>query len=221
MDVRVAHSDFNSYQKRQFVKQVIYNGLVSKGTLFEKILYYLFYVMMTTRLFSTLFLFVGITSLLFVSSARVFSQTNRELKVDVISVQARTPYLNPHLAIHIDTKVKFRLTNTTNMQLKLYGSKIEGVLYPIRYLLEFDKQSNQYRYPERNNKPLKWSKVSEIYKDSEVIKPGESFEFESDYASQTSCGKYFKVTVTIGLGKSQKVKEVRSGEFSIGECKNQ
>lgn len=174
---------------------------------------------MTTRICTILLSAAISVSFVLINAEKVFSQTVSNIKVDVVSVEPRTPFLNEHLSIYIDTRVNFKLVNTTNERLKLYGSDIDGVLQPVKYLLEFDKQSNEYLYPTRDNKPLDWEKVSLTYKKNRTLEPGESIEFVMEYASQTECGKHFKIAVYSKFGKSKEVKEIRSDDFFIGECK--
>jgi len=156
-------------------------------------------------------------SFLFLFAEISLGQTT--LQVSVISIEETKPFPITHLHKTADRKVLFRFFNATNKPIKIFGSEVNQDLQPIRYLLRFDKNSNDWSYPTPSGKPVKWKNVSAIYKRFRVLQPGKFLDFSAFFSSIDDCGQKFKVTIQMGVYESKKTVEVRSEEFTIGECK--
>ncbi len=140
------------------------------------------------------------------------------LSIKVLKKESIKPKQVPHLFKIDDIAVKFILSNNTRQDVKIYGSMINGRLDPVRYLLSYSKEAQDWEYPNPANGPIPWKDVSVTYKHAKTIRPGDTLEFSRTFASQTDCATRFKITVQVSIGKSSKTREIRSQEFVIGLC---
>ena len=123
-----------------------------------------------------------------------------------------------HLSKYADRKVTFKLLNTSQKDIMIFGRNIEEGFNPTRYLLRLNKGQNKWEYPTPSGEPVKWNKVSSESKKVKILKPGEFITFTSYYSSEADCGQFFKVSVQIKIGKSKKTLELLSEQFETEPC---
>ncbi len=111
-------------------------------------------------------------------------------------------------------RVIFRLTNQSKIPVLIYGFKYDGGFEPTGYLITVDRSSGEWLYPTNNNRPVSWSETAKEFKDSLVLRPGESMRFTAEM-SQLEVGGRFKRTVYVASQKDEEPMEVRSEEFVL------
>lgn len=116
-----------------------------------------------------------------------------------------------------DRRLIFEIKNTSDEPIWLYGSRTEDKMLPFRYLLSYDEVSNQWRYPTADGKALEWNRESSIYKQSQLLRSGESIEFwmlMSTFPSEEG-GKRLKIAARAGCNVNEEPSEIRSSEFVV------
>ena len=99
----------------------------------------------------------------------------------------------------------------------VYGSRNDGMINPVAYLLKYDVALERWLYPTSNGKPLEWKRVSSIYKESQVLQPGAALEFWMLYGSAPNMdgNKRLKVSARISCRAGKTPFEIRSEEFVV------
>jgi hypothetical protein len=152
-----------------------------------------------------------------------YGQSEKQVVFAVVKQEKRQQtFRSSHFSGLVDWKVTFRLTNNLKLPLVVYGSRgavVEGKFYenklnPSFYLLDYDKQTKVWTYPETNNKPLKWKKRSSLYKEKQILQPSEFIEFDIDFSTETDGGRLLKM-VTYTTSDNKAPKETQSTVFEV------
>lgn len=151
---------------------------------------------------------------LFVLASFQLATKGQEIaNIKIVSQEKPTPFYS-HLGL-VDRKVNFRLTNESDNPIIVYGTKFDEKLVPGAYYLKYDEKSGEWKYPTRDNKPLEWNKVSESEKDSIILCPKQSLDYDVLFSSETDSKYRFKITAYVSLEKDGKPIEIISDEFKI------
>lgn len=140
-------------------------------------------------------------------------------RITVDEIREKKPIMEPHLLRLIDREVIYKLSNTTQKRIVVYGTEVEGALQPIRYRLWLNKRLNRWEYPERSGKPVPWKNISSLYKEERILEPGESLLFNGFLSATADCDQFYRVTVQVKLGRSKKTVEILSDDVTVGPCR--
>jgi hypothetical protein len=113
-------------------------------------------------------------------------------------------------------QITFRVKNRSDKTLYIYGSKTKGY-YPLGYLIELDREKNQWLNPEYNISPRPYKEfmaqalyVPDVY----ALRPGRSMKFK-DFEPKLYIGRSLKRLIYISLSRDEEPQLIMSEEFIL------
>lgn len=139
------------------------------------------------------------------------------MRIEIIKQEKITPFYS-HLG-KIDCKVYYRLVNESKVPVVLYGTTYDGNFRPGGYFLKYDEKTGTFKYPTPDNKPLEWKKRGSLGKETFILCPGASIEFDNLFSSETDSKYQYKITSFISYKINEDPTEIVSPEFRIENAK--
>jgi hypothetical protein len=111
-------------------------------------------------------------------------------------------------------RVRFQLINKSKTPIIVYGFKDGADFDPTGYLLEFNKKTSRWEYPNPDDKPAEWDEVSIGFKSKVTLRPNESIKFLAEMSS-LEVGSRFRCTIYISSDENGKHCEVQGTPFVL------
>jgi hypothetical protein len=147
--------------------------------------------------------------ILLVAASSFSAAAQQKASIKLIRIEKISP-VQIHMDV-IDRKVYFRLSNDSDKPLIVY----KGKFGPTGYLLKFDENSKEWKYPTSENKPISWKKRTNLDKEILVLPPREYLDYDLSFSSEDDSAKRFKATVFVSTKKTERPVQVFSDEFEI------
>ena len=113
-------------------------------------------------------------------------------------------------------QITFRIKNQSDKTIYIYGLKTKGY-YPLGYLIQLDREKNQWLNPEYNISPRPYKEfmaqalhVPDVY----ALPPGRSMKFK-DFEPKMYIGRRLKRLIYISLSRDEEPQMVTSEEFIL------
>jgi hypothetical protein len=112
-------------------------------------------------------------------------------------------------------QITFRVKNQSDKPIYIYGRKSDRY-YPLGYLIQLDREKNQWLNPEYNISPRPYKEfmaqapVADVY----VLPPGKSMKFY-DLAKKMYLGNGVKRVIYISFSRDEEPQMITSEEFIL------
>lgn len=111
-------------------------------------------------------------------------------------------------------RVTFEMVNESSRPVIVYGFQGQEEFDPIGYIIELDKTTGNWVYPNPDNAPMPWNARSDLDKSKYILLPNKSIRFLAEM-SLVEVGRHFKMTAYVSFREGEEPIEIRGEEFVL------